>query len=188
MNRIHHEAPSPDGECFVYRLPVWLGQLLRLAFGIAGITTACLAAENWGALPVPLRVLCAFLAAGFFLVAIKRKILEPHTHFVADEQGIFFPGQDKWLFVPWANISDIRVIEIMDGDSSTGIAFNLRVSRQEKFEFFQKCLKPADHLRAGSEQLSVGYAYYPPRPRKLAATLLGLKHKRRQELPFTLTC
>ena len=188
MNRIHHEAPSPDGECFVYRLPAWLIQFLRVGFGAAGITTAFLAAENWGALPVPLRVLCAFLAAGFCLVAINRKILEPHTHFVADEQGIFFPGQDKWLFVPWPNISEIRVVEMMDGDSSTGIAFNLRVSPQEKFEFFQKHLKPADHLRGGSEQLAVGYAYYPPRPKTLAAALLGLKHKRRQELPFTLAC
>jgi hypothetical protein len=186
MNRIHLEAPRPDGECFVYRLPAWLVQLLRVGSGIAGSATAFLAAQNWSAMPLPVRILCAFLAAGFCIVAINRRILDPRTHFVADEQGIYFSGQDKWLLVPWPNISDIRVVEIMDGESSTGIAFNLRLSPQEQSEFFQKHLKPADHFRAGSEQLAVGYTYFPPRPKALAATLLGLKHKKRQELPFTL--
>ena len=100
--------------------------------------------------------------------------------FVADEQGIFFPGQDRWLFVPWPNISNIRVVEIMDGESSTGIAFNLRLSPQEKTEFFRQPLRPADHLHAGSAQLAVGYASYPPSPKALATILLGLKHKPRQ--------
>ena len=186
MNRIHLEAPSPDGEYFVYRLPAWLVQLLRVGSGIAGSATVFLAAQHWSTMPLPVRVLCAFLAAGFGIVAINRRILDPHTHFVADEQGIFFPGHGKWLFVPWTNISDIRVVEIMDGESSTGIAFNLRLSPQEQSEFFQKHLKPVDHFRAGGEQLAVGYANYPPRPKALAAALLGLKHKKRQELPFTL--
>lgn len=187
LNRIHPEAPRPDGENFVYRLPASLLQLLRLGSGIAGIATAFLAVHNWNVMPLPVRILCALLAAGLCFVAINRQILNPRTHFVADEQGMFFPGRNRWLFVPWPNISDIRIVEIMDGESSTGIAFNLRLSPQEKSEFFQKHLKPVDHLRAGSEQLAVGYANYPPRPKALAATLLGLKHKKqRQELPFTL--
>lgn len=187
LNRIHLEAPNPDGESFVYRLPTWFAQLLRVGSGIAGIATAFLAASDWSAMPLPVRVLWALLGAGFCIVAINRRILEPRTRFVADEQGIFFPGHDKWLFVPWPNISDIRVVEIMDGESSTGIAFNLRLSPNEKSEFFQKHLKPVDHFRAGGEQLAVGYANYPPRPKALAAALLELKNKKkRQELPFTL--
>lgn len=180
MNRIHREAPSPAGACFVYRLPTWLTQLARALIGIAGITTAFLAFEHWSTMPMPVRVLCIFLGAGFLLIALNRRIFDPRAHFVADEQGIFFPGQDRWLFVPWPNISNIRVVEIMDGESSTGIAFNLRLSSQEKAEFFRQPLRPADHLHAGGAQLAVGYASYPPSPKALATILLGLKHKPRQ--------
>ncbi len=180
MNRIHQEAPNPDGDHFIYRLPAWLAQLLQAGTGIAGVTTAFLTVDNWNAMPLPVRVIGAFLAVGLCFVALNRRVFAPRTHFVADERGIAFPGRDKWLFVPWPNISNIRIVEIMDGESSTGIAFNLRLSPQEKTEFFRQPLRPADHLHAGSAQLAVGYASYPPSPKALATILLGLKHKPRQ--------
>ena len=188
MNQVHHEVPTLEGEHFVYRLPRWLVHLLRAFSGIAGITTALIAIQHWGDMPVQFRALTCLLVPAFFYFATTRRTGNRHVHLLADEQGMFFPGGDKWLFVPWANISNIRVVKIMDGNASTGVAFNLRLSPQEEFEFFQNHLKPADHLNSRGRLLAVGYVNWPPSPGKLAAILLGLKNKRQQErdIPATL--
>ena len=188
MNQVHHELPTLEGEYFVYRLPHWLIHLLRAFSGIAGITTALIAIRHWGNMPVQFQALTCLLVPAFFYFATTRQTGSRHVRLLADEQGMFFPGEDKWLFVPWTNISKIRVVKIMDGNASTGVAFNLQLSPQEEFEFFQNHLKPADQLNSRGLLLAVGYVNWPPSPKKLADILLGLKNRNRQEsqIPATL--
>jgi hypothetical protein len=188
MNQVHHELPTLEGEYFVYRLPHWLMHLLRAFSGIAGITTALIAIRHWGNMPVQFQALTCLLVPAFFYFAATRQNGSRHVRLLADEQGMFFPGEDKWLFVPWTNISKIRVVKIMDGNASTGVAFNLQLSPQEEFEFFRNHLKPADQLNSRGLLLAVGYVNWPPSPKKLAEILLGLKNRNRQEsqIPATL--
>lgn len=188
MNQILQKTPILEGEHIICRLPRWFVHLLRAFFGIACVTAALFAIQHRGDMPVPfLAVFCLIVPALFFF-ATTRRIGYQDVHLMADEQGMFFPGEDKWLFVPWSNISKIRVTKIMDGNASTGVAFNLRLSPQEEFEFFQNHLKPADQLISGGAFVAVGYVNWPPSPIKLAEILRGLKNKNRQvsQIPATL--
>ena len=180
INRIHSEMPTPVGAHFVYRPPRWYLNLVRVLAAVAGITAALVAIQSWDAMPLPFRSLVCVLVPAFFYFATSRQISDPKIKFLADEQGMFFPASTRWLFIPWANVSDIRVAKIMNGEGSTGVAFNLALSPHEQREFFPNYLMPHDHLKSRGGPLAVGYVSYPPLPKTLKAILCDLKHKRQQ--------
>ena len=180
INRIHSEMPTHVGAHFVYRPPRWYLNLVRTLAAAAGITAALAAIHSWDAMPLPFRSLACVLVPVFFYFATTRKIADPKIQFLADERGMFFPASGRWLFIPWANVSDIRVAKMMNGEDSTGVAFNLALSPHEQREFFPNYLMPHDHLKSRGGPLAVGYVSYPPLPKALKAILSDLKHKGQQ--------
>ena len=143
-NEILAELPALSDARFVCREPLYVGLLRRglLALGAVGLACWALAAP---AISAPLAALL-LLVAGLAMVAAVR-LRSGAVHFVGDCSGIFFaaaPGvrsatAQRWLFVPWSNISGIGVqLLLEESGSRKGLALSLRVSAHERRLFFAR--------------------------------------------------
>lgn len=187
-NATFPEMPRLRGAHYVHRTPQWLVVLFRLAFGIGSVVLAALALRDWSAMPLGFRGLVCVLIPAFMWFAFQ----SPRAlKFLADERGVFFPcnellaatvgreSSNRWLLVPWNNISNIRVATEVDheGSSVTCVAFDVKVSPDEHAEFFQHVGYPSDRIRNEGNCLPVAYSDFPPAPKSTVALLQGM-HRR----------
>jgi hypothetical protein len=189
MNRTLTEIPALADDYYVHRTPKWLMMFIRLALGVGGVVLAVLSYRDWSHMPLGFRGLVCILVPAFLLFALRSTRT---TKFVADTRGVFFPcnellvttigrkNPNTWLFVPWGNIMNIRVGTSIDyeGDKSKCVAFDVKVSSQEKAAFFQHVGAPTDREQSVNGFLSVAYSDNPPAPRKAVAILLQLRQLR----------
>ncbi|MGZ8225218.1 MAG: hypothetical protein ACXWT3_01105 [Methylococcaceae bacterium] len=188
MNETFPEMPTLREEHYVHRIPKWLVVLFRLSFGIGGIVLAAMSLRDWSEMPLGFRGLVCILvpAFAFFALHTPRAI-----KFLADDRGVFFPCNEllvaaigrkrsnRWLLVPWNNISNVRLATEVDheGSSATCVAFDVKVSPDEQTEFFQHVGYPSDRTRNGSNCLAVAYSDFPPVPKTTVALLQSMKRR-----------
>ena len=190
LNETFPEMPPLGGDYYVHRTPQWLVALFRLSFGIGGIALAAISLRDWSEMPLGFRGLVFILvpAFAFFALQMPRAI-----KFLADNRGVFFPCNEllvaatdrersnRWLLVPWNNISNIRVATEIDheGSSAKCVAFDVKVSPNEQAEFFQHVGYPSDRTQNGSGCLPVAYSDFPPVPKTTVALLQSMNRRYR---------
>ena len=183
-NEILAELPALSDARFVCREPLYVGLLRRglLVLGAAGLAAWALALP---ALPRPL-VALLLLVAGLAMVAAIR-LRSGAIHFVGDCSGIFFaaaPGvrsatAQRWLFVPWSNISGIGVqLLLEESGSRKGLALNLRINAHERRLFFARSVwRDANAGAADGDSIRLAYPAALNSSYRLAATLRGLQNR-----------
>jgi hypothetical protein len=141
-NQILTQSPFPAAARFVYGMPAWGARSMRLAFLVAGGGLLYLANRAaTGSAPTYALVLLVAMACCFLLVALRARAT---VYFLADGHGMYFPestsfvlfgksGVGHWLFVPWSNISNIRVTRIRQTDH---VSFSVAASAEEERRFF----------------------------------------------------
>ncbi|MDD4913065.1 MAG: hypothetical protein PHP57_12285 [Sideroxydans sp.] len=191
MNQIFTQMPSLVGEHYVHRIPLWLTTLLRLLFGIMAIAAVAMIYSNWGDMPLGFRALACVLVPALAFGALHKNLWGT-IDFIAADNGIIFPcnelkvitlGRERknaWLLVPWTNIAHLRLAKYLDNDNDlrTCVAFDLKVSREERAGFFQHTTNPTDSAIHSENFVSVAYGGTPPSPKKVFTLLkkLELRH------------
>jgi hypothetical protein len=181
-NEILAELPALSDARFVCREPLYVGLLRRglLALGAAGLACWALAAP---AISAPLAALL-LLVAGLAMIAAIR-LRSGAVHFVGDCSGIFFaaaPGvrsatAQRWLFVPWSNISGIGVqLLLEESGSRKGVVLSLRVNAHEWRLFFARSVW-RDAGAADGDSIRLAYPAALNSSYRLAATLRGLQSR-----------
>ncbi len=189
MNETFPDMPSLRGDHYVHRTPKWLVTLFRLSFGIGVIVLAAMSLRDWSVMPLGFRGLACILVPAFAFFALHTPMA---IKFLADNRGVFFPcngllvaaampskRSNRWLLVPWNNISNIRVTTEVDheGSSAKCVAFDVIVSPDEQEEFFKHVGYPSDRTRNGSNCLPVAYSDFPPAPKTTVALLQRMNRR-----------
>jgi hypothetical protein len=189
MNQILSEVPNVSSHYYAPCAPKWLNYIVRTLFILAGIIITVLSISDWDTMPLGFRILVCVLVPAFFLIALYSKIWTQQPYFLANHSGMYFRpsgslviGQAPrklWLFVPWKNISNIRVAKIMSGDTSKGAAFDVKASHEEVAEFFHHYGYPEDKNQSQVNGMAVVfYDNYPPSPSTIVSDLLELTNHR----------
>jgi hypothetical protein len=152
-NKIVHQIPVLDNEHIVYDFPLSVVIAGKLGFGLGGIGFIVMALGDTNShLDLWKKVVICLFGAACILLAVHPKAWYSRFFFLADKRGLFFPCSDgspnskeqkqhHWLFVPWKNIVNMRLAQI---DDSHGIAFDAKVSPEEKESFFGNAVHPVD--------------------------------------------
>jgi hypothetical protein len=191
VNQIFPKMPSPVGEHYVHHTPVWLNALVRLAFGVGAIVLTVWFYLDWSTTTLGFRALACVLVPAFAFSALHKETWGT-ADFIATDNGIFFPcnelrviilGRERknsWLWVPWANIDNVRLAKYDDHDNDrrTCVAFDLNVSQEERASFFRGVSNPIGSASIPKKILSVAYGGALPSPKKAFARLkeLELRH------------
>lgn len=188
LNHITDAVPLDDTASYVLETPRWLRTAVRSLMLAMGLALAVLSARSWGDMPLPARAMVLVLAPAMTLVALWNRPWRSLIKFVAHDLGIAFPSNEqlvlsphspagqRWLVVPWENISSIRLTREV-GDGSRCVAFDVVVSPEEKEAFFRHVDTPRDRRVTSDALVSVAYADSPPSLAKTHAALLSLKAK-----------
>lgn len=182
-NEILAELPALSAAHFVCREPLYVGLLRRglLTLGAAGLAAWTLAMP---ALPRPLAALLLVVAGLATVAAIRLR--GGAIHFVGDCSGIFFAAppaagratEQRWLAVPWSNISAIDVQLLLEESGRKGLALSLRVCAHERHQFFARSVWRAAGPASDADSLRVAYPCVLNSPYRLAATLRALQSRR----------
>lgn len=169
--------PDLSGDAFVFGMPVWLATVLRLVIGAAAPTLAWLSVQDWERMPMPARGLVIVLVPALLGWALWPQAWRGAICFVADRQGLYFPHHSqvihvagrpedpRWLFVPWARITQLRVARVR-GDDGPCVAFDIdALSAAQREDYFRQVDAPDDRPRGAGSPLAVAYANRPPSPR-----------------------
>jgi len=188
VNQTHAELPALSDEHYIHCLPKWLEISLRTLFGVFAMVLLVISSLQWRDMPPGFRWLCVALIAAFIFFSLYSRIWRNNIKFIADQHGLFFPCNDylvhtvgknsmhSWLFVPWSNVSNIRVATQKDYDGqSKCVAFNLYISPKERSDYFIHVGIPSDIKQRALNVVPVSYGDYPPNPKKTAAKLIRLK-------------
>lgn len=146
--------------------------------------------QQWRDMPPGFRLLSGALIAAFWFFSLYSRIWRNNIKFIADRRGMFFPSNDylvktagkkalhTWLFVPWSNVSNIRVATQKEYDGlSKCVAFNLYITPAERSDYFEHVGSPADTKQRALNVVPVSYSDYPPHPKKTVAALIRLKNQ-----------
>lgn len=146
MNRILTERPIFADDHFIFSMPSWLETFY---FGFALLLAGFLAylALTLDSISAPLTI-ALWLASGILgLFSLYRRSKKLPPHFACDHQGLYFPTykapltissrkEDQWLYIPWHNISDIKVHLLFDESATTkGVVFSVVATELERREF-----------------------------------------------------
>jgi len=192
VNQIFSKVPPLVGEYNIHSIPVRLAIVLRMAFGIGAIVAATMFYLDWSNTSLGFRVFACVLVPALAFAALHKEVWGSVT-FVADDRGMFFPCNElplvtvlsqehkkSWLLVPWSNISNLRLAKYLDNDNDlrTCVAFDLKVSQEERARFFQYVGTPTDSANHAENLLSVAYGGTPPSPKRVFTRLkeLELRH------------
>lgn len=172
-NKILLQMPTLQSEHFIYDFPVWQANILRVVFGLFSIGCAVMFAQKWTELPIGFKGLAIVLVPAFFFIAVHPKMNMSKFYFLADHRGLFFPLTDgthhreeqknkNWLLVPWQNIANLRtaLTEDTEGDKIKAIAFDMRVTPQEKEQFFKQVDCPLDRKQPKSSDSEILFVAY----------------------------
>ena len=125
--------PKPDGEFYAPVMPRWFNNLLRLIFALFGLGAAYMCLKGWGQTHVLLIIFLSIFSVVFVSLAIHPGGVARFSNtpfLMADRHGMYFkhrmtgatelgPDADnenairkKWIFIPWAAISNIRIAPV----------------------------------------------------------------------------
>jgi len=192
MNKRLPEMPDLGSEAYAPQMPVWFTHLLRLISILFAIALGWFGLHEWGSLPVWVQILVCILSPVFLFSAFSSRgwaVYSTTPFFLADHLGMYFKHKDaltthlgknadvknlqrkSWLFVPWENISNIRVAQLMTSDGTAeGAAFDVKANAEEVAEFFIDDLIEKQTMQPG--MVAVGfYKNIPPAPQKVASVL-----------------
>jgi hypothetical protein len=158
MNSVIRNKPNFEGEYFVYGQPQWLDTAYRAASLLSGIALAWFATTLTSQIGILTQVLF-LISVVLILTALSPRSEWSAVYFICDQNGLYFPSgkaqfmfaRDKdtpWLFVPWANISDIRNQMVLDeAANKQGFALAIIATADERREFLSR-LTISRHLIA----------------------------------------
>ena len=188
MNRILDELPEIRNGDYSSNPPMWFRYFFKLLYALSGIGLAIWAVSDWQGMEVGFRVMLSAMVPLFLIFAFHPRwgLTEPPS-FLANHLGMYFkPSGIKlsggfrlgqlprkvWLFVPWRNISNIRVSRIIKGEFSKGMIMDVKASSDEVAEFFWPYGIPSDSKPFNDGRTSV--AFYENSSQKVVAKLLNL--------------
>ena len=179
-NRVLDAPPDPRSAYLVRNEPRCVNLLRR------GLLVLAAGALAWLAISAATLALALGIASALALVLALR-LPPPAVHFIADALGIYVPPRPtgcgtpgpaetkRWLFVPWTNISGIRVQLLLDeSGSAKGVAFSVRASaEQQQLYFSAAAIAGRDQRPPGGDRASIDVGYHSAlrSPFKIAATL-----------------
>ena len=192
MNKRLHEMPTLGSDAYAPTMPVWFTNLLRLVSILFATALVWLAMRGWATLPVWVLILICILAPVFFFSALNSRgwaLYSTTPFFLADHLGMYFKHRDAltkhlgkdaeiknqqrkaWLFVPWENISNIRLAKVISHEgTSEGAAMDVKATAEEVAQFFIDDLK--DKQSRQEDMFAVAfYTNFPPRPRHVVSIL-----------------
>lgn len=178
-NEIVAELPASRDARFVCREPLYVSLFWRALLAL------CAGALAGWALAVPAlpRSLAVLLLLGAGLAAIAAiRLRSGAIHFAGDRSGLFFAAPrtgaaQRWLFVPWSNISRIGVQLLLDESGRKGLALSLRVSAHERRLFFARSVWRDAGLAVDGDSIRVAYPALLNSPYRLAAALRSLQNR-----------
>lgn len=179
-NEILAELPALSAARLICREPFYVSLFWRALLALCAGALACWALAV-PALPRPLAVLL-LLGAGLAAIAAIR-LRSGAIHFAGDRSGLFFAAPrtgaaQRWLFVPWSNISRIGVQLLLDESGRKGLALSLRVSAHERRLFLARSVwRDADASDADGDSIRVAYPGLLNSSYRLAAALRGLQNR-----------
>lgn len=177
-NRELSVLPALGSEAYEHRPPVWLVQTVRGLLALGGLVLLWQMVGDDA--PLLLRVFLGGLAAAFWFFVFTRQIWGKVVRFVADRQGIYFPSNDlyagvvgrrvqvhHWLFVPWCNISNLRLDQVRDSDGQPRpcVAFEVQLAGSQEANFFYYVAEPDGQRYDIHGARSLAYGDNPPAPK-----------------------
>ncbi len=190
MNRVLSVLPVPGGDSYTALAPKWFTHLLRLVSLAFGLAVLWFSVHDWSSMPLWVQALACVLVPAFFLMAFHPRgwaQFSSTPFFHADDLGMYFPSTrpqvlgstapPRWLFVPWENISNLRVDKAVTSEGkSTCAAFDVVATPDEVSEFLYDALATKHFGGTGSTAVAF-YLHWPPHPRKVVASLLELTRR-----------
>lgn len=192
MNKLLHEMPTLGSDAYAPTMPVGFTNFLRLVSILFATALVWLAMRDWATLPVWVLILICILAPVFFFSALNSRgwaLYSTTPFFLADHLGMYFKHTDAltkhlgkdaeiknlqrktWLFVPWENISNIRVAKVISHDgTSEGAALDVKATAEEIAQYFIDDLKDKEPMQDGQYAVAF-YTNFPPRPRNVVSIL-----------------
>jgi len=183
MNRILDELPAIGVGDYSNNPPMWFRYFFKCLFAMTGIGLAMATILNWHEMQTGFRFLIFVLVPLLLFFAFHPRLgLTDPPSVLANSLGMYFNPSGSlhfggiprkvWLFVPWKNISNIRVSRIVKGEFSEGMAMDVKASSDEVAEFFGHYGIPADSKQFNDGRISV--VFYESSSKKMLAKLLNL--------------
>jgi len=122
VNIVVAELPTPEGDYYTIMTPRWFAFMARVATASFGIAVIWFVVPVWREVPPWALFIACIVIIALLVIAINSKgwnrfLQTPLLH--ADQLGIYLPSHKprtigekvspRWLFVPWENLSNIRV-------------------------------------------------------------------------------
>jgi len=189
LNTVLDEYRVFETAHFIYGEPRWLRLGRRGLFLLSGCGLAYFMTSA-ATMPFVVTLLLWIVSGLAIVVAVRTP--PASIHFASDAQGVYFPSEQKlriagpvmaqkWLFVPWSNISSIGVQLLLDEWGNTKcVTFGLRASEDEQRVFFSRTARPGFHegLPIGNRgSILVGYPSVFRSPYKALAILRNLQRQ-----------
>lgn len=203
MNKLLSEMPNLGSEAYAPVMPKWFTNLLRLVSLSFAIATVWGSVRSWVTLPWWVQILVCILVPVFFFAAIHSNgwaYYSSSPFLLADRFGMYFKHKNAltthigkgaqtensrrkcWLFVPWENISNIRVSKVKTHEGSfNGAMLDVKATADELDSFFGVRQADKDKITLPDGSVSVGfYMNVPPTPRKVVTVLQEMisRHKK----------
>lgn len=192
MNKLLTEMPNLGSEAYAPTMPEWFSNLLRLISIMFAIGVVWLGFSDWAKMPLFAQIIICILPPVFFFSAFSSRGWAQYSvmpFFLADRLGMYFKhknalithlGKDAqlensqrkhWLFIPWENISNIRVSKVTTHDGSfNGAVLDVKATKEELDQFFGGCRVDEKLLQDDSVTVAF-YMNVPPTPRKVVTVL-----------------
>ncbi|MDO9365487.1 MAG: hypothetical protein Q7T58_03960 [Methylotenera sp.] len=190
MNKRLPEMPNLGSEAYAPMMPEWFANSLRLFSVLFAIALAWFSIHDWAKMPLWAQWLVCILVPAFLFSALHSKGWSQYSSipcFLADHLGMYFKHKNaltthlgknaeiennqrkNWLFVPWENISNIRISKVSTHDGSfNGAVLDVKATEEELVAFFSG--KQIDkHVRPDGSVSVAFYMNVPPMPRKVVA-------------------
>lgn len=183
------ESPPRAAETYIHQTPPWLAASFRIALFVTSVATIALSVENWATMPNFAKLLALVIATSLPAFSVWPRPWKSLIKFIADSKGIYFPSNSqlvlslsspltsKWLFVPWRKIENVRLSTETGGEGGPSVAFDARVSTDERETFFKHVGVPRDRPIPSSEVVYASYDDSPPHPKKTLKILVDLRSR-----------
>ena len=198
MNKQLPEIPNLGSEAYAPMMPEWFTHLLRLVSILFAVGVAWLGFREWAKAPLFAQIIICILPPAFLFSAFSSKgwaLYSSTPFFLANHLGMYFKhknaltthlGEDAqlensqrkhWLFVPWENISNIRVSKVATHDGSfNGAVLDIKATNEEIDSFFAGSRIGKKLLPDGSVSVAF-YMNVPPTPRSVVVILQDMMNR-----------
>ena len=183
-NRILPIRPEPAPHSIVLADPRWYRLTFRVLMLLIGPILLYFSLSSRSPLPPAALIIVSITGISTFCFAVWHRPWSLFERFIADDKGIAFPANllitigktidERWLFIPWANIHNVRTA-VQRGDPTSCVAFDLEVTPIERRDFFANVGEPTDRSKLSQDMVHAAYDVKPPAPKRTVAALLALR-------------